>query len=547
MSSYKTLKNVANMSVPQTEQADPRQVKNNAGGYTFTLSPIQQLRRFLILGTEGGTYYASEKNHTKMNVDMVRSVIDLHPIDALNEIVGISKAGRAPKNDPALFALSVAMAHKDDLVRKMAFDALPEVARTGTHILHLASFVKDQRSFGRGVQNAFESWMRKQGPKGLALQMSKYKSRDGMSMRDLLRLVRPKAKSDAEGSIYKWVVSNGWSDDQLLEMTKFLQDTEDNLEHLIYLQGVEEVARAKDVKGVVALINKYGLQREVIPTEFLNSPEVWEALLPNLGLEAMIRNLGNLSKCGLLTNMSATSKSVISRLDDAAGLKKSRIHPIKVLSAYLTYKSGKSVRGNGNWTPVQGVVDSLDSAFYKTFGNVTPTGKNIMLALDISGSMGWGEIAGSPGLTPRLASVAMALVNLNVESNVEIMGFSSTFIPLNIGKRDSIESAIKKIEGLPFNSTDCSLPMVYAKSKNMDIDMFAVYTDNETYAGRVHPHVELQNYRKSANKPNAALAVIGMTATPFTIANPTDARMLDVVGFDTATPEILSQFALGNI
>lgn len=45
---------------------------------------------------------------------------------------------------------------------------------------------------------------------------------------------------------------------------------------------------------------------------------------------------------------------------------------------------------------------------------------------------------------------------------------------------------------------------------------------------------------------DAWLVVVGMTATEFTIADPTDRGMLDVVGFDTATPEMISQFASGR-
>jgi 60 kDa SS-A/Ro ribonucleoprotein len=45
----------------------------------------------------------------------------------------------------------------------------------------------------------------------------------------------------------------------------------------------------------------------------------------------------------------------------------------------------------------------------------------------------------------------------------------------------------------------------------------------------------------------ARLVVVGMVANEFSIADPKDPGMLDVVGFDTAVPEILRQFALGNL
>jgi 60 kDa SS-A/Ro ribonucleoprotein len=38
-----------------------------------------------------------------------------------------------------------------------------------------------------------------------------------------------------------------------------------------------------------------------------------------------------------------------------------------------------------------------------------------------------------------------------------------------------------------------------------------------------------------------------MTSNGFSIADPEDAGMLDMVGFDAAAPEIMREFALGRI
>ena len=37
-----------------------------------------------------------------------------------------------------------------------------------------------------------------------------------------------------------------------------------------------------------------------------------------------------------------------------------------------------------------------------------------------------------------------------------------------------------------------------------------------------------------------------MAANRFTIADPQDRGMLDMVGFDSAAPQVISDFALGN-
>ena len=80
----------------------------------------------------------------------------------------------------------------------------------------------------------------------------------------------------------------------------------------------------------------------------------------------------------------------------------------------------------------------------------------------------------------------------------------------------------------------------------MEIDAFVIFTDSETWAGNIHPADALRDYRR-ASGIDARLVVVGMVSNEFSIADPTDPGMLDVVGFDTATPQLISDFARGEI
>ena len=241
------------------------------------------------------------------------------------------------------------------------------------------------------------------------------------------------------------------------------------------------------------------------------------------------------------------------------------MHPIAVLAALRTYESGRGVRGRGAWTPVREVVDALDAAFYAAFGNVEPAGKRLLLALDVSGSMTCGEVAGVPGLTPRDASAAMALVTAATEPRYEIVGFSAGsrrlelaarkrrwgsashgLTPLAISAAPAAGRRVKTVSDLPFGGTDCALPMLYAQAQEREVDTFVIYTDSETWAGDVHPAQALREYRRASGIA-ARLVVVGMVSNGFTIADPDDAGMLDVVGFDTATPQLIADFARGAL
>jgi 60 kDa SS-A/Ro ribonucleoprotein len=109
-----------------------------------------------------------------------------------------------------------------------------------------------------------------------------------------------------------------------------------------------------------------------------------------------------------------------------------------------------------------------------------------------------------------------------------------------------LDDVQKTISNLPFGATDCAQPMIWAKEHKVEVDVFAIYTDSETWFGSVHPVKALQEYREKMGIP-AKLAVVGMVSNGFSIADPNDSGMLDVVGFDTAAPELLRGFALGEV
>jgi 60 kDa SS-A/Ro ribonucleoprotein len=269
---------------------------------------------------------------------------------------------------------------------------------------------------------------------------------------------------------------------------------------------------------------------------------VWEALLADMPMTAMIRNLATMTRVGLLAPGSNATKNVVAKLGDNTRLAKARIHPVAVLAALLTYKSGRGAKGSSTWSPIAQIVDALDGAFYATFKTIEPSGKRMLLALDVSGSMSWGTIAGVPGLTPRVGSAAMSLVTAASEKDHTILGFSDKLVPLAISPRQRLDDAVAAIDRIPMGGTDCAQPMIYAQKNKVDVDTFVVYTDNETWAGSVHPAQALRAYRQARGIP-AKLVVVGMTSNGFTIADPNDAGMLDVVGFDTATPPVISDFA----
>jgi 60 kDa SS-A/Ro ribonucleoprotein len=519
------LKNISTRQTPQSEPLEG-QVANSAGGHSYEIDDWARLRRFLILGSEGGSYYATEQKLTAENAQAVARCINVDGDRAVREIVAVSVAGRAPKNDPAIFALALACGTKDDVTRKLALDALPSVCRTGMHLFTFAGYVENFRGWGRGLRSAVAKWYERDD---VAYQMVKYRQRGGWTHRDLLRLSKPRPERRSElDRALAWAVGKSvWPQPGIIA-------------------AFEAAQSATTPQQTVALIRLFpDLPREALNTDHLKSAEVWQALLDQgMPMTALIRNLATMTRVGVLAPMSKGAATVCAQLSDAERLRKSRVHPLAVLVALKTYEQGFSERGDSRWDPVPQIVDALDAAFYDSFGNVEATGKRVLLALDISSSMHWETIAGMPGITPRVGAAAMALVTASVEPSHHIMAFGHDLVPVSISPRQRLDDVMSTIDWIPMGGTDCALPMQWAMRMQVraEIDTFVVYTDSETWAGAIHPSQALLEYRRGTGI-DAKLVVVGMVSNGFSIADPNDPGMLDVVGFDVATPSVIAEFS----
>jgi len=522
------------VSTKQTNQKDKipgtDQIENSEGGYVYQIDKWSQLQRFLILGCAGGSYYANDHKLVQENADIVLQCLKEDSARVIEVAVQISDEGRALSNDPAIFVMALALTHADVEGRRASADNLYKVCRIGTHIFTFASYIDELRSWGKLVRRAVSNFYLTKDFEQLLYQITKYPQRGGWSHRNVLLLAHVKSEGSQADAIK--FAAKGYSSD--LEGKSS------------YLDAVMKVSDNSITDAQISkLIVDNKLPREVIPTEKLNSPVIWDALFQHMPLTALIRNLNKLTAVGVLKEGSFNSlKMLRESLLNEKFLKKSRIHPISLLTALKVYSKGQGIKGSLTWNPVPQVKDYLDEAFYLSFSTIEPTGKNYLLGIDVSGSM---SCSCSGILTCAEISAVMAMVTARVEQNYVIKGFSGEFRDLGITPKQSLLEVMKRVQNLIFGATDCSLPMQFAEKNKIDIDTFCVYTDNETYYGDIHPSQALKRYRKVMNKPEAKLAVFGVASNKFSIADPKDPGMMDFVGFDPSAPAVLSDFTLGKI
>ena len=271
--------------------------------------------------------------------------------------------------------------------------------------------------------------------------------------------------------------------------------------------------------------------------------QAWQLLFNEMPIGAMLRNLGSLTELGVLRGDERHNLNRIQNvLNNKEHLRKGRIHPIDVLKALKTYQSGgKLGRSQKTWTPVSRIVDILETAVELSFDVVEPTGKVFMHAVDVSGSMS-GGVVNSVGLSCCEIATTMALVTAKAEKNYMIRGFATDFRDLDITKKDSFSSALKKASNQNFGGTDASVAYEWMIKNRFKADVICFWTDSESWSGYKHPAQALAEYRKKVN-PNTKAVYITLAPYQITLVDPKDPLSWDLGGFDPSMPRIIQMLA----
>ena len=542
-------------------------VLNSTGGFVFTVS----VPDYMILGTTAPTYYSSAKDLTSTAVEFIKEKIAAgmgHQILQITRDVYLD--GRAP-NHGMIAMVHAMLCRAPDIELRLAALAFLTEYRTLSQLYTWKGMHKkvgDSKGFGSAVKKALAKWVLQTEPMQLAYQVTKYQSRtsgtETWAIRDLLRCAHIKTGTgedrghkvkDADVAmvgaltaqpidiVLRYTVSGADEAFKLATIAKL-----DAHPVVVYLKAVEQAKKLTVTENdiLVSLIHSHRLTREHVPTWGLKNVDVLSALLMNqdktrvkMPMTAFLRNLNNLTAAGVFDHATVLD-IVCAQLRNTKAISASRIHPVQVLLAWFTYKTGKGFRGKNTWTPNQEICAALEDTFYLSFKNVAPTNKRIFFGIDCSGSMT--SASSCPGITNAEAAALMAMVFSRAESingnepfaQHKFMLFTSPYKGGNnnvygygarepnglfdvsdlITHKAKFEDVYKAVQRSDFGSTDISMPIQNALKFREKYDAFIIITDNELNHGSEHPSQALKRYRTEMNIP-AKLVVVATTATKF--------------------------------
>ena len=261
---------------PQSQPLSANQVRNEAGGFVWKVDDFERLRRFLVLGSEGGTYYA--KDEKKLGQENAQALLRLigegRGPEAVKIIVEYSTEGRTAKQDPIILCLAICARSTHMETKRAAYAAITQVLRIPTHLFTFIdtceTLSQPTTGWGRAHRKAIQKWYTGKKPRNLAVAVTKYKQRNGWSHRDVLRLCHVKPQDPAIQFVLKYVIKGF---EAVKEDAACAGVGQDLTAACTFLRGVED-AKTMNEEELVGAIRELGLAREHIPTNHLNSSKV---------------------------------------------------------------------------------------------------------------------------------------------------------------------------------------------------------------------------------------------------------------------------------
>lgn len=159
----------------------------------------------------------------------------------------------------------------------------------------------------------------------------------------------------------------------------------------------------------------------------------WEAMIPNMGIFALVRNLRNFDSAGI---SDASVAAVKAKLTDPEVIAKSRMFPIRFLGAWAATNSMR-------WG------EPLETALNLSLRNVPYLKGRTLILVDISGSMTQARLSDKSELT-REAGAAVFGAALAVRSeNADLVAFETDSRPVPFHKTQSILRLVEDIKRKP--------------------------------------------------------------------------------------------------
>ncbi|XP_062582443.1 uncharacterized protein LOC134244189 [Saccostrea cucullata] len=465
---------------------------------------------------------------------------------------------------PLAYTLAVCARSTNQAVSKKAYEALPIVCKIPGHLFLFISYCQkslDLKSWPRKHRKAIARWYTEnpcylEDPLLLAKHVTKYKKRHGITHKRVIKSCHPNpGRCPTDIRYILCYVTKG-----IAKATQLKQREGGRISQRVveFIEDVETIKK-KNVpeEDLINIIRKQQLTWEQIPNEFLRFKKVWNALLHLMPMTALLRNLGKLTKFGLLQPGSVEEKRVCSRIENQDILKQAYLHPIQILSSLNGYRRGRELRSNQRrWAVNPNIVKSLTKAFMIQLASnrIQMQPKNILIAINVQIAME-NHVVGIPSMNCKQTAIALAMTLRNVYSssahtitfggkNTRGQGFDFPLTEEGLFDTEKVLESI--VPRKDYEATDFGEPFQYALGNLERVDAIIIMTDHLTTEDQKDIRNHYAQFKQSKRNTSLITICFKNSGKVPPVADPEDPRMLDVIGVDADAVKIILSFLSGE-
>ncbi|TDR40374.1 VWA domain containing CoxE-like protein [Tahibacter aquaticus] len=503
---------MANFQLFQSQrgkQVPAANARNEAGGLAYQRTPQGALALYAATGCLNGTIYADAQTQLEKVLELCGKV----PAEFIAKTAVYARQRGHMKDMPAL--LLAWLAQHDGALCVQVFERVVDNGRMLRNFVQIVrSGTIGRKSLGSRPKRLVKQWLERADVN----QILHAAIGQQPSLADIVRMVHPKPADAQREALYAWLIGKPHDAANLPEL----------------VQRFEAFKRGEG-QGEVPELNFQYLTALPLDTQ------QWKAIARRASWQTKRMNLNTFLRHGVFGD-AALTKEIAAGLSDAAQVRKARVFPYQLLGAWNAASADMP----------QAIRDALQDAMEIATENTPALPGNVVVAIDVSGSMHSPVTGHRKGATSALRCVDVAaLVAACIKRRnpaARILPFDTEVRSTVINARDSVITQARQLAALCGGGTRVSAPVQKLNQEGARVDTLVIVSDNESWADtrRGNGTATMREWHAlKVRCPNAKLVCIDLQ--PYaTSQTGTSADVLHIAGFSDAVFDLLADAANGE-
>ncbi|GLQ97824.1 vWA domain-containing protein [Dyella mobilis] len=417
------------------------EVRNEAGGAAYQRSAEAELALCAATGCFNGIFYSDAATQLSQVLAACRRVSPAY----VARTALYARRTAYMKDMPAL--LLAYLAGCDGELLEKVFDRVIDNGRMLRNFVQiLRSGVTGRKSLGTRPKRLVQRWLENASVDAVLSAAIGEKP----SLADVIRMVHPKPADAERAALYAWLIG----------------------------RPCDAAKLPAKVRELEAFKQQPGEAVPDLPFQYLTALPLqashWKAIALRASWQTTRMNLNAFGRHGVFED-AALTQSIVERLRDAEAIRRARVFPYQLMAAFRSVSR--------DMPPA--IAEALQDAMEVATRNVPKVDGNVVVAVDVSGSMGSALTGFRRGATSAVRCVDVAALLAaclkRVNPQTRIIPFAEAVRDCRVNPRDSVMTQAAQLAGLLGGGTAVSAALTELNRQRSEVDLLVLVSDNQSW------------------------------------------------------------------